>query len=87
LVAAEITDVGVQNAVVVNFTKTWDITTTGQSLHHVDMRAALAGINPFTGAEDRVTHFTDLLLWNNGTSSVVFNGDDYVTIALIYAGR
>ena len=51
------------------------------------MRAALAGNNPFTGAKDRVTHFTDLLLWNNGTSSIVFNGDDYVTIALIYAGR
>ena len=87
MVAAEITDVGVQPAVVVNFTKTLEITTTGQSLYLADMRAALAGINPFTGAEVRVTHFTDLLLWNNGTSSIVFNSDDYVTIALIHAGR
>gem|GEM_PF-3197530 len=87
LIAAEITDAGVQHAVAVNLTKTLDITATGQSLYHADMRAALAGINPFTGAGDRVTHFTDLLLWNNGTSSIVFNGDDYVTIAIIYAGR
>ena len=87
LVAAEITDAGVQHAVTVNFTKTLDITTTGQSLYHVDMRTSLAGINPFTGAADRVTHFTALLLWNNGTSNIVFNGDDYVTIAIIYAGR
>ncbi|MGB7956060.1 MAG: hypothetical protein WCF23_18970 [Candidatus Nitrosopolaris sp.] len=47
------------------------------------MRTSLAGINPFTEAADRVTHFIDLLLWNNGTSSIVFNGDDYVTIAII----
>gem|GEM_PF-1426776 len=87
LVAAEIADAGVQHAVTVNFTKTLDITTTGQSLYHVDMRTSLAGINPFTGAADRVTHFTALLLWNNGTSNIVFNGDDYVTIAIIYAGR
>ena len=66
LIAAEITDAGVQHAVAVNLTKTLDITATGQSLYHADMRAALAGINPFTGAGDRVTHFTDLLLWNNG---------------------
>jgi hypothetical protein len=87
LIAAEITDAGVQHAVAVNHTKTLDITATGQSLYHADMRAALAGINPFTWAGDRVTHFTDLLFWNNGTSSIVFNGDDYVTIAIIYAGR
>ena len=87
LIAAEITDAGVQHAVAVNLTKTLDITATGQSLYHADMRAALAGINPFTWAGDRVTHFTDLLFWNNGTSSIVFNGDDYVTIAIIYAGR
>lgn len=78
---------GVQDAVTVNFTKTSGITTTGQSIYHADMRTSLAGINPFTGAADRATHFTDLLLWNNGTSSIVFNGDDYVTIAIIYAGR
>ncbi len=54
LVAAEITDAGVQHAVTVNFTKTLDITTTGQSLYHADTRTALAGISPFTGAADRV---------------------------------
>jgi len=87
LIAAEITDAGVHHAVAVNLTKTLDITATGQSLYHADMRAALDGINPFTGVEDRVTHFTDLLRWNNWTSSIVLNGDDYVTIAIIYAGR
>jgi hypothetical protein len=87
LVAAEITDAGVQHAVAVNLTKTLDITPTAQSLYHTDLRSTFAGINPFTGAQDRVTHFTDLLLWNNGTSSIVFSGDDYFTTEVIYFAR
>ena len=85
LIAAEITDGGVQHAVAVNLTKTADITSTGQSLYHTDLRSPFSGINPFTGAQDRVTHFTDLLLWNNGTSSIVFSGDDYLTTEIIYS--
>ncbi|MGB6671859.1 MAG: hypothetical protein WBE34_05450, partial [Candidatus Nitrosopolaris sp.] len=87
LIAAEITDGGVQHAVAVNLTKTTDITSTGQSLYHSDLRSPFSGINPFTGAQDRVTHFTDLLLWNNGTSSIVFSGDDYLTTEIIYLAR
>ena len=87
LIAAEITDAGVQHAVAVNLTKTLDITPTVQSLYHADLRSTFAGTNPFTGAQDRVTHFTDLLLWNNGTSSIVFNGDDYLTTEVIYFAR
>jgi hypothetical protein len=87
LIAAEITDAGVQHAVAVNLTKTLDITPTGQSLYHTDLRSPFSGVNPFTGAQDRVTHFTDLLLWNSGTSSVVFSGDDYLTTAIIYSAR
>jgi hypothetical protein len=87
LIAAEITDGGVQHAVAVNLTKTADITSTGQSLYHSDLRSPFSGINPFTGAQDRVTHFTDLLLWNNGTSSIVFSGDDYLTTEIIYLAR
>ncbi|MDP9288551.1 MAG: hypothetical protein M3P08_10165, partial [Thermoproteota archaeon] len=87
LIAAEITDAGVQHAVAINLTKTLDITPTVQSLYHTDLRSTFAGINPFTGAQDRVTHFTDLLLWNNGTSSIVFSGDDYLTTEVIYFAR
>jgi hypothetical protein len=87
LIAAEITNAGVQHAVAVNLTKTLDITPTGQSLYHTDLSSTIAGINPFTGAQDRVTHFTDLLLWNNGTSSIVFSGDDYLTTEVIYFAR
>ena len=87
LIAAEITDAGVQHAVAVNLTKTLDITPTVQSLYHTDLRSTFAGINPFTGAQDRVTHFTDLLLWNNGTSSIVFGGGDYLTTEVIYFAR
>jgi hypothetical protein len=87
LIAAEITNAGVQHAVTVNLTKTLDVTTTGQSLYHADLRSPFSGINPFTGAQDRVTHFTDLLLWNSGTSSVVFSGDDYLTTSIIYFAR
>jgi hypothetical protein len=87
LIAAEITDGGVQHAVAVNLTKTADITSTGQSLYHTDLRSPFSGINPFTGTQDRVTHFTDLLLWNNGTSSIVFSGDDYLTTEIIYLAR
>jgi hypothetical protein len=87
LIAAEITDGGVQHAVAVNLTKTADITSTGQSLYHADLRSPISGINPFTGTQDKVTHFTDLLLWNNGTSSIVFSGDDYLTTEIIYLPR
>ncbi|MDQ6864852.1 MAG: hypothetical protein M3044_13650, partial [Thermoproteota archaeon] len=87
LIAAEITNAGVQHAVAVNLTKTLDITPTVQSLYHTDLRSTFAGINPFTGAQDRVTHFTDLLLWNNGTSGIVFSGDDYLTTEVIYFAR
>jgi hypothetical protein len=83
LIAAEITDAGVQHAVAVNLKKTLDITATGHPLYHADMRAALAGINPFTWAGDRVTHFTDLLLWNNGTSSVAFTANNNITMKII----
>jgi hypothetical protein len=43
--------------VVVNLTKTLDITQTGQSLYHTDLRSPYSDI---TGAQDRVSHFTDL---------------------------
>jgi hypothetical protein len=68
LIAAEITDAGVQHAVAVNLTKTLDITATGQSLYHADMRAALAGINPFTGGGNRVTHLIDIPHWKQGNT-------------------
>src|SRR3989441_1608080 len=84
LIAAEITDVGIQHAVAVNLTKTLDITPTVQSLYHTDIRSTIAGINPFTGAQDRVTHFTDLLLWNNGTSAIQFAGNNTITMKVIF---
>jgi hypothetical protein len=68
-------------------TKTLGITRTVQSLYHTDLRSTFAGINPFTGVQDRVTHFTNLFLWNNGTSNIVFNGDDYLTTEVIYFAR
>jgi len=85
LIAAEITDAGVQHAVAVNLTKTLNITATGQSLYHTDLRSPFSGINPFTGAQDKVTHFTDLLLWNNGTSAIQFAGNDTITMKAIFA--
>ena len=84
LIAAEITDAGVQHAVAINLTKTLDITPTVQSLYHTDLRSTFAGINPFTGAQDRVTHFTDLLLWNNGPSAIQFLGNNTVTMKVIF---
>jgi len=68
-------------------TKTVDITSTGQSLYHTDLRSPFSGINPFTGAQDKVTHFTDLLLWNNGASGIVFSGDDYLTTEIYYFAK
>ena len=84
LIAAEITDAGVQHAVAVNLTKTLDITPTAQSLYHTDLRSTFAGINPFTGAQDKVTHFTDLLLWNNGTSAIQFAENNTITMKVIF---
>jgi hypothetical protein len=56
-------------------------------LFHTDLRSPISGINPFTGAQDKVSHFTDLLLWNNGTSSIIFNSDDYLTTEIIYVAK
>ena len=41
-------------------------------------------MNPFTVADDRVTHFTSLLLWNNGTSSVVFSANNTITMKIVF---
>jgi hypothetical protein len=41
-------------------------------------------MNPFTGADDRVTHFTSLLLWNNGTSSVAFSANNTITMKIVF---
>jgi len=87
LIAAEITDAGLQHAVAINLTKILDITPIVQSLYHTDLRSIIAGVNPFTGAPDRVTHFTDLLLWNNGATSIVFSADDYLTTEVSYFAR
>jgi hypothetical protein len=57
------------------------------SLQSHQSHAPISGINPFTGAEDNVSHFTDLLLWNNGTSSILFNSDDYLTTEIIYIAK
>ena len=41
----------------------------------------------FYRAQDRLTHFTDLLLWNNGTSAIQFVGNNTITMKVIFEQR
>ncbi|MGC1134138.1 MAG: hypothetical protein WA941_15035, partial [Nitrososphaeraceae archaeon] len=85
LIAAEITDAGIQHAVIMQPSKTFDISQ-DQSLYHAELGSPISGDNPFAElgiSRDTVTNFTDLLLWNDSPNDIAFSGDDYVTITLI----
>jgi prealbumin domain-containing protein len=83
LIAAEITDTGVEHAVVAQFIKTIDVIT-GETLYHIDLGPSITGTNPFTGRPDTVSKVTELLLWNsNPNTEITFDYDHTITMFII----
>ena len=83
VIVAQITDKGVQHAVIVDLKKTAS-GIPGETLYHTDLGQTIIGTNPFTGNVDTASHITDLLLYNNNKSSVQFNDDSELTMTIIY---
>jgi hypothetical protein len=85
LIAAQITKAGLQHAVVIPINKTAE-GAAGESLFQAEMGQTIAGINPFTRQPDTISGggATDLLLFNNGNSDIVFNDDSGATMTLRY---
>ncbi len=83
VIAAQITDRGIEHAVIVDLTKTLTISS-AEALYHTDLGASISGTNPFTKKHDTVFQFTDLLLWNSGSSSIELNDDNAITMVIVY---
>jgi hypothetical protein len=85
LIAAQITNAGMQHAVVVPINKTAE-GTAGESLYLAELGQVIAGINPFTRQPDAIPGggATDLMLLNNSTSDIAFNDDSSATMTLAH---
>jgi len=83
VIVAQITDNGVQHAVIVDLKKT-AVGIPGETLYHTDLGQTISGTNPFTRKEDTISTITDLLLYNNNKSTVQFNDDSELTMTIIY---
>jgi hypothetical protein len=81
LVAAQITNAGIEHAVIVPLIK---IPGTGKSLYSAELKPSpLNGTNPFTGKADSVPTITNLLLWNVNPAGLAFEDDHGVTMTLL----
>jgi hypothetical protein len=73
----------VEHAVTLNPLKIGDLNS-AESLYHVNLAEDMSGKNPFTNRADKVTDWTDLLLWNsdkkNGLAMVE---DNQVTVTVV----
>jgi hypothetical protein len=84
LIVAQITDSGVEHAVVLNLKQTLNVIAGKEILYHTDLGPVISGTNPFTGKPDTVSNISDLILWNNSLNDVIFNDDNAVTMTIIY---
>ena len=84
LIVAQITDRGVEHAVVVDLHQTLNVIAGKEILYHTDLGQVISGTNPFSGKPDTVSNVTDLILWNNSIHDVLFNDDNAVTMTIIY---
>jgi hypothetical protein len=83
VVAAQITNVGIEHAVIVPSVNVYDTRTGIESLYQVELRPSINGTNPFTGNPDLVTDVTDIILWNNATAGVSFDDDHGTSFTLL----
>ncbi|HET7149475.1 MAG TPA: hypothetical protein VFI73_13370 [Candidatus Nitrosopolaris sp.] len=85
LIAAQITNAGLQHAVIIPINKTAE-GTAGESLFQAEIGQTITGINPFTRQPDAISGggATDLLILNHSNSDIVFNDDSGATMTLRY---
>jgi hypothetical protein len=86
LIAAETSGNGVQHAILLNPQKIGTVRT-GESLYHVDLDDKMSGKNPFTNRADKVTDWTDLLLWNSDKKNGLAMVEDNQVSVTIVADR
>jgi hypothetical protein len=84
IIAATITNGGIQHAVILDLKKTLDNVNTRDALYHTDLGQVISGTNPFTKRHDTVSQITDLLLWNNGRSQINFGDNSALTQTIIF---
>jgi hypothetical protein len=84
LVAATISDKGVEHAVVLDLKKVLDNTNTKDALYSTDLGEVISGTNLFTKKHDVVSDFTDLLLWNNSKSPITFGDSSAVAMTVVF---
>jgi Prealbumin-like fold domain len=82
LVAAKLTENGVEHAVTVPLIKVFD-PRTGERLYHTELQPSLNGTNPFTGKADNISSISDILLYSTNPSGVSFDEDHGSTLTLI----
>jgi hypothetical protein len=87
IIAASITNKGVEHAVVLDLKKTLENRNTRDALYHADLGEIISGTNPFTTRHDTVSHLTDLLLWNNSRSSIMFGDNSAITLTVIFQNK
>ena len=75
LIATETSSDGVEHAILLNPQKIGSVRT-GELLSHVDFDDKMSGKNPFTNKADKVTDWTDLLLWNSDKKNGLAMVDD-----------
>jgi hypothetical protein len=76
----------VRHAVTLNPLKIGDLNA-GETLYHVDLDDKMSGRNPFTNKADKVTEWTDLLLWNGDKKNGLPMVDDNQVSITIVADR
>ncbi len=83
LVAASISDKGVDHAVVLDLKKALDNANTKDALYRTDLGEVISGTNLFTKKHDVVSDFTDLLLWNDSNSPITFDDSSAVAMTVV----
>ena len=83
LVAASISNKGVDHAVVLDLKKALDNANTKDALYRTDLGEVISGTNLFTKKHDVVSDFTDLLLWNNSNSPITFDDSSAVAMTVV----
>jgi hypothetical protein len=74
LVAAQVTERGIEHAVVINLTKVINIGKV-HSVYQANFGSSLSGTNPFNGLPDMVDPITSLLIRNNDIRDIEFEND------------
>jgi hypothetical protein len=76
----------VEHAVAINPIKIGDLNS-AESLYHLNLAEEMSGKNPFTNRADKVTEWTDLLMWNSDKKDGLAMVEDNQVSVTIVADR